>query len=185
MLGYGGAIDGAATEAPALPVPRLPVPSVTAAEDIGADAEDSMAGAYEEAAKDEPAAGVGAATRAAWPLPAPILVMDAQPAPVAEPGVILVPEKVSAGAPAWLASGNTTSVLSVVEHRSLGMLATNMSGNLVQAAGIEAARLSLEEPPVTEMGAQTMYISRLPTLLNQVQAREYLPFGIPRGMAYE
>lgn len=37
-------------------------------------------------------------------------------------------------------------------------------------------------PPVTVMGAQFIYISRFPTLLNHVHPSVYCPFGIPLGI---
>src|SRR6266700_1305335 len=58
---------------------------------------------------------------------------------------------------------------------SKGMLATNISGSF------SMTELSLP-PPVTMIGAQFMYISRLPTLLNHVHARVYCPFGMPLGI---
>lgn len=58
------------------------------------------------------------------------------------------------------------------------MLAVNMSGRALKAAWSRAMRsLRLLEPPVSVTGAQFMYISRFPTLLNQVQARVALPVG--------
>jgi hypothetical protein len=51
------------------------------------------------------------------------------------------------------------------------MLATKMPGN-------EPMYESLLDPPVISRGAQFMYISRLPILLNQVQANMYLPLLI-------
>ena len=46
----------------------------------------------------------------------------------------------------------------------------------------ERERLEPEEPPVTVTGAQFMYISRLPILLNQVHASVYSPGEMPEGM---
>ena len=78
-------------------------------------------------------------------------------------------------------SGNLTSAPSAVVQSVTGMFATNMSGNEAvarpESSGIAYSSVSLREvslllePPVTLMEAQFMYISRLPTLLNQVQAR--------------
>lgn len=77
--------------------------------------------------------------------------------------------------------GNFTSVASAVVQSVTGMFATNMSGNEAVArpasSGIAYSSVSLREvsllleAPVTLMEAQFMYISRLPTLLNQVHAR--------------
>lgn len=78
-------------------------------------------------------------------------------------------------------SGNLTSAPSAVVQSVAGIFATNMSGNEAvarpESSGIAYSSVSLKEvslllePPVTLMEAQFMYISRLPTLLNQVQAR--------------
>lgn len=61
------------------------------------------------------------------------------------------------------------------------MLATNMGGKLEERSPISSVE-RLEEPPVTVIGAQFMYISRLPMRLNHVQARVYLPGEMPCGM---
>lgn len=58
------------------------------------------------------------------------------------------------------------------------MLAVNMSG---KASKAEVSRL-VEELPVMVTGAQFMYISRLPILLNHVQAMVALPAGTESGM---
>ena len=78
-------------------------------------------------------------------------------------------------------SGNLTSALSAVTQSVVGMFATNMAGNEAVArpessvtpySSVSLREVSLLlEAPVTLMEAQFMYISRLPTLLNQVQAR--------------
>ena len=104
-------------------------------------------------------------------------------------------------------SGNLTSVDSVVVQSEAGILATNMSGKvpaardsrLKSAAWVPLtfdSSWSVETvsgsgtverflpPPLTTMGAQFMYISRLPTLLNQVHASAYWPGAIPSGMLY-
>lgn len=72
------------------------------------------------------------------------------------------------------------------------MFATNMAGkeglSRPESSGM-AKSVSLSEvsllldPPVTLMDAQFMYISRLPTLLNQVHARVYAPGAMPSGIA--
>jgi len=72
-------------------------------------------------------------------------------------------------------SGNTMSLLSGVLHCVLGRLAMNMSGSLLKAV------LSLA-PPVIVMGAQFIYISRLPILLNHVHASVDSPLGTSLGM---
>lgn len=78
-------------------------------------------------------------------------------------------------------SGNLTSAPSAVVQSVAGMFAMNMSGNEAvarsESSGIAYSCVSLREvsllfeAPVTLIEAQFMYISRLPTLLNQVQAR--------------
>lgn len=72
------------------------------------------------------------------------------------------------------------------------MLATNMPGKDVVARSespeMPSVSLSVaalfDEPPLTLTEAQFMYISRLPILLNQVQANVYDPGVIPSGMVY-
>jgi hypothetical protein len=74
------------------------------------------------------------------------------------------------------------------------MLALNMSGKEGAArsdsSGMLYSSVSLNdvsrllEPAVTLMDAQFMYISRLPTLLNHVQASVYSPASIPCGIVY-
>lgn len=84
---------------------------------------------------------------------------------------------------------------SAVVQSETGMLATNIAGkegvSRPARSGIVAKSVSLLrgissrllEPPVTLMEAQFMYISLLPTLLNQVQARVYAPGLMPSGIA--
>ncbi len=89
-------------------------------------------------------------------------------------------------------SGNLTSEPSAVVQSVAGMFAMNMSGNEAvarsESSGIAYSSVSLREvslllePPVTLMEAQFMYISRLPTLLNQVHARVYAPGVMPVGI---
>jgi len=45
-----------------------------------------------------------------------------------------------------------------------------------------SSSLRLPEPPVIEIGAQFIYISRFPTLLNQVQATTPVPVGKDEGI---
>ena len=78
-------------------------------------------------------------------------------------------------------SGNWRSLDETVVQSVAGMLATNMAGKegaarparsgMAKSVSLRARSRCLLEPPVTLMEAQFMYISRLPTLLNQVQAR--------------
>ena len=76
--------------------------------------------------------------------------------------------------------GNLTSVPCAVVQSDTGMFATNMAGKEAVARSESSGKAYwsvslievslLLEAPVTLMEAQFMYISRLPTLLNQVQA---------------
>ena len=89
-------------------------------------------------------------------------------------------------------SGNLTSAPSAVVQSVAGMFAMNMSGKEAvprsESSGIAYSSVSLREvslllePPVTLIEAQFMYISRLPTLLNQVHARVYAPGAMPVGI---
>lgn len=79
----------------------------------------------------------------------------------------------------WPGSGKATSSLCGVVQSVTGTLATNMSG---KEAARDVRSLGFE-PPVTVTGAQFMYISRLPTLLNHVHASVYCPGLMPSGMA--
>lgn len=76
-------------------------------------------------------------------------------------------------------SGNMRSLPSMVEQ-PLPTLATNMAGR--ELMGSEAPRFFLEAPPLMVTTAQFMYISRLPTLLNQDQAKTASPEGVSAGM---
>lgn len=69
---------------------------------------------------------------------------------------------------------------SAVKQSLVGMFATNMAGKegvsrpespgMAKSVSLKEVSLLLD-PPVTLIDAQFMYISRLPTLLNQVHAR--------------
>lgn len=73
--------------------------------------------------------------------------------------------------------GNRRSVESTVPQ-PFPMLATNMSGSALKAAVSRSSiSLRLEEDEVMLIGAQFMYISLFPILLNQVQARVAFPVG--------
>ena len=86
--------------------------------------------------------------------------------------------------------GKSTSAPSEVPH-PLPILATNMSGYVARLISERAAALRFSTarflvlvlllPPVTVMGAQFMYISRLPMRLNQVHAMVYSPGVTPSG----
>ena len=89
--------------------------------------------------------------------------------------------------------GKRRSFVSTVAQ-PLPTLATNISGRALKAFwSLSMSRVSLRAmssssslrfavPAVIPMAAQFMYISRLPTLLNQVQARIAFPVGILDGM---
>jgi len=79
-------------------------------------------------------------------------------------------------------SGKRRSVESTV-WQPLPMLATNMFGRASYADVSRVSRYSsrLEAPPDNVTGAQFMYISRFPILLNQVQARVAFPVGMSVG----
>ena len=87
-------------------------------------------------------------------------------------------------------SGNCTSAESTVVQSVAGMFALNMAGKDAESRSDSSgmAKVSLRsasrfwDPPLTLTDAQFMYISRLPILLNQVQASVYDPGEIPCGM---
>ena len=87
-------------------------------------------------------------------------------------------------------SGNCTSAESTVVQSVAGMFALNMAGKDAESRSdsLGMAKVSLRlasrflDPPLTLTDAQFMYISRLPILLNQVQAKVYDPGVIPSGM---
>jgi hypothetical protein len=64
--------------------------------------------------------------------------------------------------------------VSVVVHGLPSTLAMNIDGKVFKKSSELA-------PPVTSRGAQFMYISRFPTLLNQDQAKKYWPDGTSLG----
>ena len=76
-------------------------------------------------------------------------------------------------------SGNCTSAESTVVQSVAGMFALNMAGkdDVSRSDSSGMAKVSLRsasrflDPPLTLTDAQFMYISRLPILLNQVQAK--------------
>lgn len=87
-------------------------------------------------------------------------------------------------------SGNWTSAESTVVQSVVGMFALNIAGKdaAARSESSEKPRVSLRvvslffDPPLTFIDAQFMYISRLPILLNQVQANVYDPGVIPSGI---
>lgn len=87
-------------------------------------------------------------------------------------------------------SGNCTSAESTVSQSVVGMFALNMAGKdeAARSESLGKPRVSLRlsalffDPPLTLIDAQFIYISRLPILLNQVQAKVYDPGVMPSGM---
>jgi hypothetical protein len=79
--------------------------------------------------------------------------------------------------------GKRRSVESTV-RQPFPMFAVNISGRASNAEVSRASNSSLllDDDPVRVTGAQFMYISRLPTLLNQVHARVALPVGTVSGI---
>lgn len=92
--------------------------------------------------------------------------------------------------------GKTRSVDSLVwqSPETDWMLALNISGRELRSRFSKTSsstpgtmvsfKSRFPDPPVTVIGAQFMYISRFPTLLNQVHARVYSPGATPAGMEY-
>jgi hypothetical protein len=77
-------------------------------------------------------------------------------------------------------SGNVRSVVSIVVQ-PFPRLATNKDGREEKEVPARfPARLALVDP-VMVTDAQSMYISRLPTSLNQVQAKRAAPWGASEG----
>ena len=66
----------------------------------------------------------------------------------------------------------------------LPMLAVNISGKEACRLVMSALADRFLEPAATVMGAQFIYISRLPIRLNHVHARTYSPGLMPSGMVY-
>lgn len=79
-------------------------------------------------------------------------------------------------------SGNFTSVVSLVVH-PLPRFATKSDGRDVKEVPARFAARFTPEDPVIVIDAQFMYISRLPTLLNQVHAKRAAPAGASEGTA--
>lgn len=178
--GKGGELDAARVE-------TYEVGAAAGTTLVGAGGGAAAAGADEVAA----AAGTGAAEAEAGVDPEP----EPEPEPdEPEPDGTPLGQTGGAGlAPGfWTRSGpglgNMTSVSSVVEHPlpAVPTLATKMEGRDLKAVLLSRAasssslsRLALPPPMVTE--AQFMYISRLPTSLNQVQVKRAAPLGASLG----
>ncbi len=167
------AIEGAAGEAPDAPDPDDPDPDDASDPDDPEDPE--VADPDPDPDEVDPAADA--------------LEFDPDPdpdAPHLEPlGAVSAPvPNFSTEAPG---SGNCTSAESTVSQSLVGIFALNIAGKdaVARPESSEAPRVSSRvaalffEPPLTLIDAQFMYISRLPILLNQVQARVYDPGAIP------
>jgi hypothetical protein len=76
--------------------------------------------------------------------------------------------------------GKRMSTFSLVKHSFT--LAMNIGGKAGDCLGVLSDELD-GESLATVMGAQFMYISRLPIRLNHVQAKVYFPGAIPFGIA--
>lgn len=158
-----------------VPAPALVEKVLATAEADEATAE-VPAGAVEDANTEDPAgdeAGL-ADPEAKSPTPATCLHVPVTPPGALEAFVTSVP-----------GSGNVRSVLSIVVQ-PFPRLATNSDGReekevpaLLPARSARSARLPLEPAMVTD--AQFIYISRLPTSLNQVQANMAAPWGASDG----
>ena len=126
------------------------------------------------ATEDDPPVGAAAAAEEPPAADEPPVAAAPQPVPDGAVAVLVLSPAYWTESPG---SGNMTSADSRVWHCEVGMLAMNMSGKpvarLVKPGSMStmasSSRLDLL-PPVTVTGAQFMYISRLPTLLNQVHA---------------
>lgn len=167
-------LEGAAPEEPAEPEP----PETAVAVGVDGAAEDG------EAAPDAKTPGAAlegvAAELDPEPEPAPAPEPAPEPEPEPEP-----PEQPVGGASSasgvtfWTdgpGSGNLRSLLSAVLQLLMeARLAMNMSGRFASRFAEMGARIMsrLLPPPVTVAGAQFMYISRLPILLNHVHASVY------------
>ena len=179
-LAADGAADGAATGAElgigvattelvaGIPLKMPPVAVAPAAAEV--------AGA--EAAGAE---AVGAEALPAEPLEEPPEERPELPAQFPTGGRRAVLLKFSSDGPGL---GNSRSPSAVLHP--LPMFATNMSGksarfNKDRESAFRCSIPRFLEPGVTVSGAQFMYISLFPILLNQVQANTYCPGVIPSG----
>lgn len=157
---YTGAADDAAPEAPA-PLLTEEVLYIDAVDEAALEA---PAGA--EAPLPDP--------EEKSPIPATCLQV-----PVTPPGVFVTSVTSGPG------SGNVVSVLSIVVQ-PFPRLATNSEGReekgvLARLVARLVARLPLADSWIVT-DAQSMYISRLPTSLNQVQANIAAPAGASEGI---
>jgi len=136
-------------------------------------AEDVLStGAADDAAAELSAGAVAALPDAEEKSPIPATCLQV---PVTPPGVFVTSVTSGPG------SGNVVSVPSIVVQ-PFPRLATKSDGR--EEKGVLArflARLLLPDP-VMVTDAQSMYISRLPTSLNQVQANIAAPVGASEGI---
>ena len=136
-------------------------------------AEDVLStGAVDDAAAELSAGAVAALPDAEEKSPIPATCLQV---PVTPPGVFVTSVTSGPG------SGNVVSVPSIVVQ-PFPRLATKSDGR--EEKGVLArflARLLLPDP-VMVTDAQSMYISRLPTSLNQVQANIAAPVGASEGI---
>jgi len=171
-MGLEAATDAAGAEVASDPVeelamvaktpPGTPVPELAGADEawVAAGVELAPAAAATDAPQDGPVGGFGVS--------------------VAKPNC-------SRDSPG---SGNARSCESWVVQVAAGIFATNIFGRALKAAwsrsmswvmlramSSSSSALRLEELVVRVIGAQFIYISRLPILLNQVQAKVAVPVG--------
>lgn len=188
-----------AFEAGALDATGLAEVADALAADVATVAKTPPETGFEEAtpAADEALGAEVAADEAAVVAPdpeLPVAVAPPQPVGGAVAAAAVDPPKDSTESPGL---GNTTSDESLVpQPPAPKMLAWNMSGRALKAAvsrsmswvTLRASRSSssrLVDPAVMVMGAQFMYISRFPILLNQVQAKVASPVGSDEGISKE
>lgn len=158
-------------------------PEIGAAEEVATAAEVVALEAAAEVAEDPDPAVAVALPETAFP----------HPAPVGATGVAVEMPSCSSESPGL---GNFKSWESTEVHW-LPMFAVNISGRALYAAVSRSiswvmlramsssSSLRLDEDAVRVIGAQFMYISRLPILLNQVQASVAVPVGRVVGIVKE
>lgn len=175
-VAWEAAPEDAGTVAKTPPVAAGDEEAATAAEVVAFEAAADVAEDPEPAVADAP-------PETAAPQPVPVGV--ARAVEVAVPSC-------STESPGF---GKRRSVESCVPQPLL-MLATNMSGrasnaavsrsiSIVELPASNSSSSRFEEDAVSVTGAQFIYISRLPTLLNHVQARVAVPVGRDVGTVKE
>ena len=189
-----GATMGAEAAAPEAPFAEVPAAGETPPALAGVTADEAS-----PAAGAEVAAGAAEPTADALP---PLI--PGQAVPVGRTTVVPSGELSNSRESPGL--GNLRSMESTVSQTVVGMLATNISGAELRLDKLPTERLKIESSmesysssrlavvleldellpaPATVMGAQFMYISRLPTLLNHVQASVYCPVARSLGIVNE